>query len=265
MRRVVLLILSIFTIIQCSAINSFVAEQLLELEYLIFTEKVDSCRIDILCDKAQLLANEFAYQDAIDQLNRISFDSLSNETKSKLNKLFSIYSFQQKNYESAIYYSLQIEPAQRETDTILQYIHLQSLSQCEKFIQCKEQMSIYLIQDSIIDALPDSVIYLEPMHFHKLSIVPGYRQLQLNCKKQAAHSFILCSGFAGLVVYNSLHIYPATAFVYGLVPLVKFYSGGRINASNLARKKNIENMRKTRLLFANTLDSALIVPSHISQ
>lgn len=234
--------------------------RLVELEYQIFDSEDAQCRAELILEKTALLVDNMQYQDAIDQLKRIDAIGIYPAQEMQTHKQQAICYFQLKKFETAIYYLQNMEQHTLSSDTTLLYMYLQSLAQCEKFIQCKSEMRTRNFPDSILQDLPDSVATVDPMRYFKYSNLPGYGQIKLQRYREASHSILLCSGFAAFTVYNGLLLYPATAAAFGAIPLIKFYTGGKLNAANLARKQNDTKILSTKVLFAHAIDRVLLPP-----
>lgn len=253
-----LLILLLSCIIgQCSANSNALNHRLLQLEYQIFVQTDDSSRSSLILEKAQLLRDNTKFNQAIDQLNRIGTkqpaDILYAADRERAYCHFKIHAF-----DLSLYYSQKCDTLRRYSDTTLSFIYMHSLVQCGLYEECKLELQKWKVADSVIWCLADSVTEVDPRKYRHRSLFPGYGQLSLGKPRQAAYSFILSSGFASFTVYNAILLYPVTALVYGALPCIKFYSGGRINAANLSRARNKESEATIRKQYAECINAVFM-------
>lgn len=242
---------------QCLANSDTLNSRLLQLEYQIFMQTDDSSRALIIIDKARLLRENAMYEQAIEQLERISSIQPANITiAADADQAFCYFKLQR--FDLSLFYSRRITEAQYPADTIITYIYMQSLVQCGQYTACKEKLREWGVPGSILLSLPDSVAELDPWKYRRRSLIPGYGQLSLGKPRQAMASFALTGGFAGIAVYSGISLLPVTALIYGVVPCIKFYSGGRINAANLTRSQNTDQRTSTRSLYADCINALFI-------
>ncbi len=221
------------------------AKKLLNYEIEYWQSTDDSVRAVTLLKKVELYKSLDLYNNSIFELDRIKNNKIDSLTinKIKYEKLVSFFLTNNFNYCSqiSINNSDLIKLNKSKEYAIIQ---LNSLNETENWKQCKNELiNTYFHFDSakisLIQKLPTTIKYINPKTCKRLSaVVPGLGETVAGYPIKGLTSFVIHSSLIYFIGYNYYYHFYFTGSVSGILPLTKFYGGGKRLSEHLAEQKN---------------------------
>lgn len=221
------------------------SDLLLNYEFTIWSSSNDSLIFNTLIKKASLYTNERLYNSALSQLERadVFCKSSIHNTILRYEKL-KVYFFASKyNYVVDIFLS---EDELQSINKSSEYTKMKlfALNEQEKWSDCKSLLITYCKNcDSslinMIKELPVKYEYKSPEKCKRQSaFLPGLGQTTAGYPFKGITSLSIQAGLITFVAYN-IHVgFYIAGVVSGVIPLLKFYAGGKRLSSILAEKEN---------------------------
>jgi hypothetical protein len=235
---------------------------LLNAEFSFWQADNDSLRFMALLQKMNLYRYSEHYQQALTEADRAENYSYGNKEKAQLKYERMINSFLLDRYRYCSTQSFDSTEVSGHSKEI-EYMLLYSMDESENWSKCKNEMIKYLDKpDSMaikkIMNLPVSYNYKSPEKSKRLStFLPGLGEVYSGYPVKGITSFVLNAGFLAFAGYNFYLNYYVTGYVSGILPMLKFYWGGRRLSSGLAERHNEQQENKIKKLYRDELSILL--------
>ncbi len=209
---------------------------------------------EILYEKSNLQIEIDESDEAIESLKRIDTTFFREEEKSFYHYKLSIARTLFGQFDQALQ---ELEEIKVQNDSIqkeIVFLEIFIQNELENFEECKSSLieeDLRLKCNSKADSLlPIKINRKDPIRASHLSaFFPGAGQIYTGNFGKGLLSFGLTAGFAAFGVFNFIDGYYAMSVVSGLFPALKFYSGGKRLAENLAEKQNSKKTMELKQLY----------------
>lgn len=258
---IILLVLLPFTSNSQVVADTSTSNKLLLLEMDYWQSSDDSSKALILVNKAALYRACGLYKNAIAELERAPKGISSRRIATLVNYEKQLNYFLNSDFgycTDIVIPSKEISDIDRKREYLL--IRLQALNETEKWIQCKEEMGVAnTSSDSLmalhIQQLPEFYHYVNPERSRRLSaFLPGLGEMKAGYAIKGITSFVINVGLIAFVGYNFYGGYYITGSVSGLMPFLKFYSGGQRLSVRLAEKHNLKEKNKLKQKYTDLIN-----------
>ncbi len=209
---------------------------------------------ELLFEKSNLQIEIDESDEAIQSLKRIDTIFFQEEEKSFYHYKLSIARILSGQFDQALQeleeINFQNDSAQKE----ITFLEIFIQNELENFEESKARLikeSFRLICITNSDSLlPIKINRKDPTKASHLSaIIPGAGQVYAGSFGKGLLSFGLTTGFAAFGVFNFINYYYGMSVVSGFFPALKFYSGGKRLAENLAEKQNSKKTIELKQLY----------------
>lgn len=254
-RKTYLIIILLSFVIKASSQTGIVSgRELLEAEFAIWMAESPDTAVKRIRDKSMLLHYNGRFAEALAELERVDTSLITCEIK----YLKSLNTFLEGSYHESYNRMLTIDYDTRISDTTYLKLWLFVLNENQFWTECRATM--LQLQDTAtglyqeITFLPDSVIVLSPVKAQRLSsYLPGAGQMYAGSPFKGVTSFMLTGGFSAATVMFCLQGFYVSGLVYGLMPVIRFYSGGKHYSYKLACNKNEEAIQQLKEKYMNCI------------
>jgi len=217
---------------------------LLSIEFSVMSSNDRSNIQELIIQKSEILKDNGLFSDALDELNRIDTSLYKNTTE--LCYLKSLNFFLMKDYTQCYNSLLEIFDSTRTGINKYTVLWLFTLNEMGRWDECKKTLLEVCETNStdyqVINNLPVLIPSKSPLKAIKLSgYFPGLGQIYSGYPFRGITSLVLISAFTSVAVIGIMSGLYVTSVVWGLLPVIKLYLGGRQFSYKLANKKNEEN------------------------
>jgi TM2 domain-containing membrane protein YozV len=209
---------------------------------------------EILYEKSTLQLEIDESDEAIQSLMRIDTILFTEEEKSFYHYKLSIARILSGQFDQALQELEEIKTQNDSTQKEIFFLEIFIQNELENFEECKSSLmeeNLRLKCNSKTDSLlPIKINRKDPLKASHLSaFLPGTGQIYTGNFGKGLLSFGLTTGFTAFGVFNFIEGYYAMSVVSGLFPALKFYSGGKRLAENLAEKHNSKKTMELKQLY----------------
>ncbi len=244
------LIIILLILIQCTGnaqhvTNTLVSDKLLSLELLCWQASGDSGKTVLLLEKSQLYKSNRMYKEAAKEMDRTKKFTINDSLRALVNYEKALNYFLNGDYSyctGIVIERKDINCIGRKKEYTL--MRLQALAESERWQQCKEELiAANCCSDSAsltyVQQLPEVYNYITPEDCSRLSgYLPGLGAIKAGYPVKGITSFVIQAGLIAFTGYNFYGGYYITGSVSGVLPFLKFYSGGKRLSERLAEKHN---------------------------
>jgi TM2 domain-containing membrane protein YozV len=235
--------------------GSAISDELLIAEYAIWNADDDNA-VRLIISKSKILYNCGRFSEAMTELGRT--DSMMISNASEIYYLKSLNTFLLGDYHDSYNWMLSMDYDLRVSDTTYLKLWLLILNENQLWKECKKLM--LNVQDSSsllyieIKNLHDSVFFISPVKAARLSsFIPGAGQLYAGYPIKGITSFIFTGSSAALTTLCGISGFYASGIVYGLIPVLRFYFGGKNFSYQLACGHNDNEVDLLKQKYINCI------------
>lgn len=214
---------------------------------------------------AEALESKGFYKRAFNKLAEITDTSKSNLQQLNLWRVSLL--IKNKDYKEANLLLKEISPVTDENiNAEINFLKSQLYLQQNNYGELKSVLlhtKKIAVEDSIkITQLKESINYKDPEKAKLLStIFPGAGIFYCGYPLKGFTSLVLHTALAGFATFQVINNYYITAFISGVLPLSKVYSGNRQFSEKLAHKKNNEREIRLSKSYQKWIDKLIVLPT----
>ncbi|PKP22685.1 MAG: hypothetical protein CVU05_02920 [Bacteroidetes bacterium HGW-Bacteroidetes-21] len=215
--------------------------ELLALEFAVWNSSDSREMSSLIMQKAEKLTENGQFSAALNELNRIQ-DKRSTDSN-QLVYMKALNEFLLGDFDNAYNLLLDIPDSARNHEIEYQILWLFTLNELERWSDCRQILlnlsdSMILLKPDI-EALPTRIDYTSPIKARRLStFFPGIGQMYAGSSAKGITSIMLHAAFVFVLVEGVVTGFYVAGAVYGLMPIFRFYIGGRQNSYTLAKDRN---------------------------
>lgn len=244
--------------------SSAISEKLLSLELLYWQSTSDVEKTELLLEKSAVYKTNENYKEAIKELERADKYELNDSITTVLSyeKLLNYFLSASYGYCNDIIIDVkQIERIGRKKEYTL--MKLYALNELERWEECKQELIVLQNKDSSaiihIQQLPVCYNYINPEDCKRLSsFLPGLGEVKAGFPIKGITSFVINAGLIVFTGYNFYGGYYFTGTVSGIMPFLKFYSGGKRLSQLLAEKHNKKEINSIKKQYSSIIQQTTI-------
>jgi tetratricopeptide (TPR) repeat protein len=266
MKHLIIIVLKLVSIsINAEQIaDTSLSSKLLSLELQFWKSTDDSTKMVILNDKISLYKSLNMYEQALKETARSEKYAPNQKSIAIINYNEMLFYFLMGKYDYARDIEItSVELAQINKQKEYALMKLESLNETEKWEQCKLELSkLSSISDSsqqfLIQKLPITYPYKNPEQCKRLStFLPGLGEIKAGYPMKGVTSFVINAGLIAFTGYNFYGGFYLTGAVSGVLPFLKFYSGGKRLSERLAERHNLEEINKLKKQYTNIIQQSI--------
>ncbi len=271
--KLYLIIIGALIVIQIKAqtySGDSIAQFMLNKEYSLWQAETDSARVRLLTEKAYLYRQKEKYTFAIKEIERaVAFvdDSSFISDRWRYEALINYFlanEFEKANLILEKFYIKQARTIYKQKEYF--YLRWSVFTETSQFQKCKDEM--ILLCDSIgghdtilvneIKQLAIECKQKDSKKARRMSLLPGAGSVYAGYPLKGTVSFLTDGALIGLTAFLVIDQLYITAFVSGLLPLIKFYSGNIKLAGRLVHNKNLQNDLELKKAYYQQISSVIL-------
>jgi len=236
------------------------SRRLLEQEFVVFNSSDTLAKYVAIYNKAMLYKQNCKYPEAVYELERMEKWVLYTHDSIEYEKAFCL--LMTRRYNEAYNEIIGMADSNRNNNINTRFLWLVILAENKLWLRCKNELLAIVEPGNDlyeqVKRLPYEIAYKSPYKASKLSsFVPGLGQIYAKSPGKGLVSFGLHLGFITWTGFEYANGFFFCGSESGILPLIKFYKGGKAMSYNLTDNYNIQQEQNLKEQYLQCISQVL--------